>query len=180
MSHDLTPDDLDFLHTAFDQARHGELPQLLAMLDAGVPVNLTTPRGDTLLILAAYHARPALVVALLTRGADHARVNDQGQTALSAAVFRRQSEIVTDLLDAGADPDLGPTSAVSVARFFDLPDMLTLLGRETSPTRSGAGSHQDGVGEEAQAETSEDAPGGQLLAPRTPRHCQQLDDDVEH
>ena len=30
---------------------------------------------------------------------------------------------------AGADPDLGPKSAVVVATFFDLPEMLALLRR---------------------------------------------------
>jgi ankyrin repeat protein len=92
-----------------------------------VPVNLTNGAGDTLLILAAYHRHVDLVRTLLDRGADHARVNDMGQTALAAAVFRRHRDIVTDLLRAGADPDLGSRSAVTIATFFDLPEMLALL-----------------------------------------------------
>ena len=35
--------------------------------------------------------------------------------------------IVQRLLAAGADPELGPRSAVEIARFFDLPDLLTVL-----------------------------------------------------
>ncbi|MCZ7429679.1 ankyrin repeat domain-containing protein [Micromonospora sp. WMMA1949] len=129
------PDELDdetiaFAHRMFDLARAGATEELAANVDAGLPVNLTNAKGDTLLILAAYHAHPDTVAALLARGADPARVNDRGQTALAAAVFRRQEAAVRALLDAGADPDHGGPSAVETARFFELPDMLALLGRE--------------------------------------------------
>ncbi|MEU4371662.1 ankyrin repeat domain-containing protein [Micromonospora chersina] len=128
------PDELDaetlaFAHRMFDLARSGTTDELAANVDAGLPVNLTNAKGDTLLILAAYHAHPETVGALLARGADPARTNDRGQTALAAAVFRRNAEAVRALLDAGADPEHGDPSAVETARFFDLPEMLTLLGR---------------------------------------------------
>jgi ankyrin repeat protein len=129
MSYDLSPEELELLQSAFDLARDGDLPGLVALVDAGMPVNLTNSAGDSLLILAAYHRHGGLVRALLQRGADHARVNDRGQTALAAAVFRQDQGIVTDLLDSGADPELGPRSAVAVATFFDLPEMLALLSR---------------------------------------------------
>jgi uncharacterized protein len=126
---DLSPDELAFLQSTFDLARAGDVQTLVGYLDAGVPVNLTNGAGDTLLILAAYHVQHDLVRELLARGADHGRVNDRGQTALASAVFRRHGGIVTDLLDAGADPDLGDRSAVAIATFFELPDMLALLRR---------------------------------------------------
>jgi ankyrin repeat protein len=129
VSHDLTPDELAFVQSAFDHARSGDLSALVEVLDAGVPVNLTNGAGDTLLILGAYHVHGDVVRELLARGADHGRVNDRGQTALAAAVFRKDGEIVRALLDAGADPELGPRSAASIATFFELPDMLSLLRR---------------------------------------------------
>jgi len=129
MTADLTPAELELLQSAFDHARNGELDALSELLDAGLPANLTNSKGDTLLILAAYHRHPEVVRALLEHGADHARVNDNGQTALAAAVFRRDTEIVDMLLGAGADPDHGPRSAVAIATFFELPDMLARLGR---------------------------------------------------
>jgi ankyrin repeat protein len=98
-------------------------------VDAGVPVNLTNDKGDTLLILAAYHGHPETVGALLGRGADHSRANDRGQTALAAAVFRQSAETVAQLVDAGADPDAGGPSARATAAFFDLPAMTELLER---------------------------------------------------
>lgn len=126
---ELTPEELAFVQSAFDHARNGDLTALTGALDAGVPVNLTNSGGDTLLILAAYHVHADVVRTLLDRGADHTRVNDKGQPALAAAVFRQDRRIVTQLLDAGADPDLGPKSAVDIATFFDLPEMLALLRR---------------------------------------------------
>jgi ankyrin repeat protein len=127
VSEHLTPDELAFLQSTFDHARNGDHDVLVGYLDAGVPVNLTNSSGDTLLILAAYHRHAELVRTLLEHGADHARVNDKGQTALAAAVFRQDRGIVTDLLAAGADPRLGAKSAVAIATFFDLPEMLSLL-----------------------------------------------------
>jgi len=127
VAHDLTPEELAFVQSTFDHVRSGDLTRLVEVLDAGVPVNLTNSAGDTLLILAAYHVHADVVKLLLERGADHARVNDKGQTALASAVFRQDRGIVSDLLRAGADPDLGPKSAVAIATFFDLPEMLALL-----------------------------------------------------
>ena len=111
----------------FDLARSGGTDDLVAYLDAGVPVNLTNDKGDTLLILAAYHGHEETVAALLDRGADHARANDRGQTALAAAVFRQSTDIVRRLLAAGADPDAGGPSARATAIFFELPEMTGLL-----------------------------------------------------
>ena len=127
MAEALTDAELDYLRSVIDLARTGDTDQLVVAVDAGVPVNLTNAAGDSLLILAAYHDHPDTVRALVDRGADTARVNDRGQTALGAAVFRRSTESVTVLLDAGADPALGGRSALDIARFFELPDMLALL-----------------------------------------------------
>ena len=123
----LDDETLAYAHRMFDLARDGETVRLAAEVDAGLPVNLTNDKGDSLLILASYYARPDTVAALLARGADPHRVNDRGQTALAAAVFRQSAPIVTDLLAAGADPYAGGPNAVDTARFFDLPEMLTLL-----------------------------------------------------
>lgn len=129
----LTDEELTLLRTMFDHARTGATKQLTTAIELGVPANLTNETGDSLLILAAYHNHPNTVQALLTQGADTARINDRGQTALGAAVFRRSEHSVTHLLAAGADPALGERSALDIAKFFDLPEMLTLL-RPPTPT----------------------------------------------
>jgi ankyrin repeat protein len=123
----LTEEELALLREMFDLARTGATEKLTAAIDLGVPVNLTNEVGDSLLILAAYRDHPDTVRALLERGADTARINDRGQTALGAAVFRRSERSVAHLLEAGADPALGERSALDIARFFNLPEMLALL-----------------------------------------------------
>ena len=123
----IDPGVIELAGRVFDAARSGRTDDLAAYVDAGVPVNLTNDKGDTLLILAAYHGHPATVEALLQRHADPARVNDRGQTALAAAVFRQSAETVRHLLAAGADPDAGGPSARATAEFFDLPAMTELL-----------------------------------------------------
>jgi len=131
VSEELDAETLAFAHRMFDLARDGATAELADYVDAGLPVNMTNDKGDTLLLLAAYHAHPETVAALLARGADHSRTNDRGQTALAAATFRSSTEAVRALLAAGADPHHGNPSAVETAHFFDLPEMLTLL---TAPT----------------------------------------------
>ncbi|AWB89559.1 ankyrin repeat domain-containing protein [Salinibacterium hongtaonis] len=130
---ELTPEEHDFLESVFEMARTGAVEQLAPLLDAGIPVDLTNSRGDTLLILAAYHQHPQAVAALIERGADVNRVNDMEQTAMSCAVFRNNSEIVTTLLAAGADPDLGGHTAQAIARQFGLAEMEELLRSHALP-----------------------------------------------
>jgi ankyrin repeat protein len=130
----IEPGVIELAGRVFDLARGGHTEELAAYIDAGVPVNLTNDKGDTLLILAAYHGHAGTIGALLERGADHARANDRGQTALASAVFRQSSETVRQLLDAGADPDAGGPSARATAVFFELPAMTALLeGHERRP-----------------------------------------------
>jgi ankyrin repeat protein len=123
----IDPGVIELAGRVFDLARGGYTEELVAYVDAGVPVNLTNDKGDTLLVLAAYHGHPDTVSALLARGADHGRANDRGQTALAAAVFRQSTATVRHLLDAGADPDAGGPSARATATFFELPEMTRLL-----------------------------------------------------
>jgi uncharacterized protein len=123
----IDPGVIELAGRVFDLARGGHTQELAEYLDAGVPANLTNDKGDTLLILAAYHGHAGTVGALLDRGADHSRTNDRGQTALAAAVFKQSTGAVTRLLRAGADPDAGGPSARATAIFFDLPAMLELL-----------------------------------------------------
>ncbi|RII19380.1 Ankyrin repeats (3 copies) [Streptomyces sp. YIM 130001] len=122
------PEVVELATKIFDLARQGETEALSAYLDAGVPVNLTNDRGDTLVMLAAYHGHPAAVRALLQRGADANRVNDRGQTPLAGAVFKGEDEVVRALLDGGADPAAGTPSAVDTARMFGKEELLERFG----------------------------------------------------
>ncbi|MFE2106286.1 ankyrin repeat domain-containing protein [Kitasatospora sp. NPDC059463] len=102
----------------FDAARAGDTATLAAYVDAGAPADLTNDRGDTLLMLAAYHGHAATVGVLLERGADPNRANDRGQTPLAGAVFKGADDVLDALLAGGADPSAGTPSAVDTARMF--------------------------------------------------------------
>lgn len=111
----------------FGLAREGATAQLAAYVDAGVDANLCNHKGDSLVMLAAYHGHADTVRALLDRGADPDRANDRGQTPLAGAVFKDEPEVIAALLAAGADPDAGHPSPLATAQMFERPDLLALL-----------------------------------------------------
>ncbi|MET9512239.1 ankyrin repeat domain-containing protein [Streptomyces flavidovirens] len=130
MSETPDPEVVELAGKVFDLARQGETEALAAYVDAGVPANLTNDRGDTLVMLAAYHGHAAAVQALLSRGADPDRANDRGQTPLAGAVFKGEEVVVRALVAGGADPAAGTPSAVDTARMFDKKDLLELFGAQ--------------------------------------------------
>jgi len=121
---DFDPAFLEFAGRLFDLARTGATVELSAYVDSGVPANLTNDKGDSLLMLAAYHGHADLVAALLERGADADRANDRGQTPLAGAVFKGEDDVVRALLAGGADPAAGSPSALDTARMFGREDLL--------------------------------------------------------
>lgn len=128
MSEAPDPEVVELATKIFDLARRGETEALVGYVDAGVPADLTNDRGDTLVMLAAYHGHAAAVRALLERGADANRANDKGQTPLAGAVFKGADDVIRALLDGGADPAAGTPSAVDTARMFGKADLVELFG----------------------------------------------------
>ncbi|KAL4072643.1 ankyrin repeat-containing domain protein [Scleroderma yunnanense] len=124
----LPPATLAFAHSMFDAARGGNAERLLAAIDAGLPVNLTNDKGNTLLMLAAYFNHPVLVSGLLARHADPNRLNDRGQSPLAGAVFKGYEDVVRVLFQGGADPLLGKPNAAETAVMFRRQEMLEILG----------------------------------------------------
>jgi ankyrin repeat protein len=105
---------------ALQYARDGETKALTKMLDHGLPVNLSNEKGNTLLMLAAYHDHPATVQMLLDYGAEVDRPNDRGQTPLAGVAFKGYKEVARILLQAEANP---------------LASQGTVLGVEMTPLR---------------------------------------------
>ncbi|MET9735038.1 ankyrin repeat domain-containing protein [Streptomyces sp. NPDC006458] len=128
MSEAPDPEVVELATKIFDLARQGRTEALVAYLDAGVPASLTNDRGDSLVMLAAYHGHADAVRELLARGAEADRVNDRGQTPLAGAVFKGEEAVIRTLLESGADPAAGTPSAVDTARMFGKTDLLTLFG----------------------------------------------------
>lgn len=130
-----TEAELAYVSSLFDAARNGDTQLLSSAIEAGVPVNLTNSKGDTLLNLAAYLEREETVAMLLAHGADTERVSDMGFTALVCAVFRGNEPIARALLEARAGQATGHQHAQDVARVFGQEHLLPLL--ESYGTREG-------------------------------------------
>jgi hypothetical protein len=126
---EIDPQLLDLWARVFGMARSGDTESLVAYLEAGIPANLTNDRGDTLVMLAAYHGHAEAVAALIERGADPGRVNDRGQSPLAGAVFKNEPDVVKALIEGGADPAAGTPSAIEAATMFGNTELLALLER---------------------------------------------------
>lgn len=122
------PEVLELAQRIFGLARNGDTDTVAAYVDAGVPANLTNDKGDSLIMLAAYHGHADAVRALLGRGADPDKLNDRGQSPIAGAVFKGEDEVVRALLAGGADPRAGEPSAVETARMFEKKELLELFG----------------------------------------------------
>ncbi|MFI8293233.1 ankyrin repeat domain-containing protein [Streptomyces sp. ms191] len=127
MSETPDPEVVELAGKVFDLARGGDAEALAAYVDAGVPANLTNDKGDSLVMLAAYHGHADAVAALLARGADADRANDRGQTPLAGAVFKGEDAVIRALLAGGANPEAGTPSAVDTARMFGKAELLELF-----------------------------------------------------
>jgi len=88
---------------ATEAARAGDVKTLALLLSAGVPVETTSARGDSLLNLAAYHDRIDAVRLLLRFGADPNQRGAMGQTPLVGVTLKGLVEIAGVLVEAGAD-----------------------------------------------------------------------------
>ncbi|PTB62406.1 ankyrin [Trichoderma citrinoviride] len=118
----LTPDVIAFASRMYDAARKGETAVFEQALPAGLPPNMTNEKGDTLLMLAAYHGHADLVRLLIQHGADPNRLNDRGQSPLAGAVFKKEDAVIEALLEGGADPDYGSPTAMECVSMFKQED----------------------------------------------------------
>ncbi|KAK7969962.1 hypothetical protein PG988_009035 [Apiospora saccharicola] len=119
---ELPPAAIAFAGRMYDSARTGQLDVFEQALPLGLPANMTNEKGDTLLMLAAYHGHADLVELLIQHGADPNRVNDRGQSPLAGAVFKKEDIVIEArhvLLEGLADPDLGSPSAMQCVTMFN-------------------------------------------------------------
>ena len=119
---ELDDDTFEFANAVFDLARAGDSETLGALLGKGLPPNLRNHRGDSLLMLAAYHGHLETVRVLLRHRSDPDLRNSNGQTPLAGAAFKGDLPMIKLLLAyradiEGASPD-GRT-ALMIAAMFD-------------------------------------------------------------
>ena len=103
----MAADDPQLCEQALEAARQGNTARLAGALEAGVDSNLTNHKGDSLLMLAAYHGHLEALLQLLQSGADPNRLNAKGQHPLTGASYKGQTAIVRALLAHGANPEGG-------------------------------------------------------------------------
>ncbi|PCM44203.1 ankyrin repeat domain-containing protein [Marinobacter sp. ANT_B65] len=90
-------DAIAFAQGIFELARNGGAGPLSVMLDAGVPVNMRTSNGESLLMLAARNGHADTVQLLLEKGANPALQNADGETALSLARTAGAKDVIKHL-----------------------------------------------------------------------------------
>jgi ankyrin repeat protein len=126
---------------AAELARKGDTAGLSALIKGGLAVDAQDAKGNTLLMLAAYHGKAETVAVLLRARATIDLRNAKGQTPLGGVAFKGYADIATLLLDAGADPlaDQGGQTPVDYATMFGRQEILVLLrehrGAAAKPTR---------------------------------------------
>ncbi|KAF1346195.1 ankyrin repeat-containing domain protein [Delphinella strobiligena] len=131
---ELPPAALQLATKLFDYAREGKTVELSQYISAGIPPNLTNGKGDTLLMLAAYHGHADTVQLLLEKGANPNTLNDRGQSPLAGAVFKGSDDVVKVLFEQGkADIYHGQPNAVDSAVMFKKEDYLSLFGVRREP-----------------------------------------------
>ncbi|KAK3385870.1 ankyrin repeat-containing domain protein [Podospora didyma] len=133
----LPPEAIEFATRMYNAARKGDLDVFKQALPAGLPANMTNEKGDTLVMLAAYHGHADLVKLLLEHGGDPNRVNDRGQSPLAGAVFKLEDSVIEALLEGGADPDHGAPSAMDCIAMFNQEKWKAKF--EAAPGRGKAG-----------------------------------------
>jgi len=126
----LPPEALDLATKLFDFARQGKTAELLQYISAGIPVNLTNHKGDTLLMLASYYGNLDTVNMLIEKGADVNVLNERGQSPIAGAVFKGYDDIVKAMVEKGADVYAGQPNAVDSARMFKREECLRMFGVE--------------------------------------------------
>ncbi len=133
-SPDITPAEearyAELQRIALDAARKGDSALLVPMLEAGLPVNLSDEKGNSLLMLASYHGHLDLTACLLDHGAGPDQRNDRNQTPLAGVAFKGGLEIAKLLVSHGADPRAdqgGGRYPVQFAALFGNPGIVDFL-----------------------------------------------------
>lgn len=114
----------------FALVRGGDAATLARLLAMGLVPNLRDGKGDSLLMLAAYHGHVDAVRVLMQHGADATLANDRGQSPLGAAAFKGDLAVANALLESGApvdDQPRGGRTALMLAAMFDRVEMVELL-----------------------------------------------------
>lgn len=128
------PDDpeeaAEFAEQVFNKAREGDAAMMAALLTKGLPPNLRNHKGDTLLMLAAYHGHVDTVKVLLEHKADPEIRNDNGQSPIAGAAFKGDLAVVKALVEGGAEVEgssFDGRTALMMAAMFNRVEIIDYL-----------------------------------------------------
>lgn len=125
-------DAIAFAQGIFELARNGGAKMLSPLLEAGVPVDIRTSEGDSLLMLATGNGHAETAHLLLEKGANPDSANNQLQTPLMQAATLNHGKLVERLLQAGADAtiqDAEGNTALDLARAKNAQEAIKHLDR---------------------------------------------------
>ena len=97
------------------------------LLKRGVDVDMVTPNGDTLLMVAAKEGKPGMVNTILGAKPKVNARNPYGETALMLAVFHGHAEIARQLIAQGAEVNHNGWNPLLYATARNRLDMARLL-----------------------------------------------------
>jgi len=140
-SRQMTPEEAaEFTEQVFNKAREGDAVMLDRLITAGLPVNLTNSKGDTLLMLASYYGHVDAVQVLLKHKADPEQRNGNGQSPIAGAAFKGDLAVVKALVEGGAQIEgasfFGRTALMMAAMFnrVEIVDYLIDQGADPKAT----------------------------------------------
>jgi ankyrin repeat protein len=130
-SRQMTPEEAaEFAEQVFNKAREGDAAMMAALLSKGLPPNLRNHKGDTLLMLAAYHGHVDTVKVLLEHKADPEIRNDNGQSPIAGAAFKGDLAVVKALVEGGAEVEgssFDGRTALMMAAMFNRVEIIDYL-----------------------------------------------------
>jgi len=109
---------------ALDYARVGESKELEKMIQAGISVNLTTHKEDSLLMLASYNGNYETCKMLISYKARLNQRNQRGQTPLEGVCFKGYLNIVKLLVENKVEVN---SKAIMYASIFGNIDIVKYL-----------------------------------------------------
>lgn len=89
--------------SVYSKVRHGKRNEVISLLDAGCPVDLKDPAGNTLLNISAQNGHKSIIKMLLRRGASLNTQNHKGQTPLHFCFTYGFTDLGNYLVSKGAD-----------------------------------------------------------------------------
>ena len=110
---------------------------VITLLKRGVDADMVTPKGDSILMVAARAAKPGVVKAILAARPKVNGRNASGETALMLASINGRLDVVRMLLDSGADPNLPgwtPLIYAAVNNHVEVARLLLSRGAQVNAT----------------------------------------------